>query len=88
MSTTVRIEEGDRDRLRHLQLQWKELTGEDLPQQALLGLLIRHGEQDVGHLLDSLWTPPGQAAIDAWEKVQGDYGDLSSNIDDTLYGPV
>lgn len=89
MTSTVRIDEEDKDRLKTLQDRWAAVHGQELSQKELLakGLAYIWDHRDE-FLMASGWRPLTSEEIDElWEDLVGHYGDWSSeDIDDIVYG--
>lgn len=88
MSSTVRIDEEDKERLRRLQEAWGRVRGQRPTQKELLGkglaYLERHRE---AFLQDAGWETLSGAEIDRVEARSRDMGVWSArDIDETVYG--
>lgn len=89
MSTTIRIADEDKDRLRNLQEMWRKTRGEATSQQELVSLglayLQRHWEDFVQ---ESAWRPRTPKEVRALEKdLVGPWSDGSPyDVDEILYG--
>lgn len=88
MSSTVRVDEADKERLRRLQDAWERLRGERPTQEELLGrglaFLESHRE---AFLAEAAWTPLEDDEIDALEDRTRDMGPWSArDHDEALYG--
>lgn len=58
MSSTVRIDETDKERLRRLQEEWARLRGERPTQEELLGRALAYIEENKESFLDEIgWEP-------------------------------
>lgn len=87
MSSTVRIEEEDKDRLRRLQEAWAKLRGERPSQKELLGRGLAYLEKNQQDFLDEAgWVPRSEAEIEQIQARSRDMGNWSAReIDDILY---
>jgi hypothetical protein len=88
MSSTVRMDEADKERLRRLQEAWERLRGERPSQKELLarGLAFLEEHQDA-FLAEAAWTPLDDDEIDAIEDRARGMGAWSArDHDDVLYG--
>jgi hypothetical protein len=88
VSSTVRIEEDAKDRLRRLQQAWAQTRGEQLSQKEMLGrglaFLERHRDR---FLQEAGWEPLSEEEIEAVEARAQPMGDWSArDIDEILYG--
>ncbi len=89
MSTTVRIDEADKDRLRRLQQRFETMHGRTPTHQELLGKALAFAEQNEAAFVEQAdWRPFTPAEIrKVAKRIQGRYGDWSaSDIDRILYG--
>lgn len=88
MSSTIRIDEEDKDRLRRLQDAWARLHGERPSQTELLGRAPAFLEQNKETFLDEAgWDPLSDEEIERIQARSRDMGDWSAQeIDDVLYG--
>lgn len=88
MSTTVRIEDADKDRLRKLQERFERKHGRIPTHQELLGLVIDHALADGDRFIErAVWRPLSPERILAMRKKQGHYGGVgAADIDSVLYG--
>lgn len=87
MSSTVRIDEEDKQRLRRLQEAWSRSRGQRPTQKELLGrglaFLERHRER---FLQEAGWEPFSEKEIEEIEGRSRDMGDWSArDVDEILY---
>lgn len=88
MSSTVRMDASDKERLRRLQEAWERVRGWRPTQKELLarGLAFLEEHQDA-FLAQAAWTPLDDGEIDALEARARDTGAWSArDHDDILYG--
>lgn len=88
MSSTVRMDASDKERLRRLQEAWERVRGQRPSQKELLarGLAFLEDHQDA-FLAQAAWTPLDDEAIDAVEERARDMGSWSArDHDEVLYG--
>ncbi|HLE98141.1 MAG TPA: hypothetical protein VI997_12285 [Candidatus Thermoplasmatota archaeon] len=89
MSTTVRIDESDKDRLRRLQQRFEKVHGRVPTHQELLGMALAFVERNETSFIEEAdWRPFTREEIRARAKrIQGNYGKWSAaDIDTILYG--
>lgn len=88
MSSTVRIDPEDKDRLRRLQEAWARIRGDRPSQKELLGRGLAYLEEHREDFLDEAgWEPLSEDEIDRVEARSRDMGDWSAEeIDEALYG--
>lgn len=87
MSSTVRIDEDDKDRLRRLQDAWSRVKGERVSQKELIGRILAYLEERQDEFLDEAgWEPLTDEEIDRIEARSRDMGNWSSrDIDEAIY---
>lgn len=90
MSTTVRISNLAKARIRRLQERWRRARGEQPTQQSVLEKGLEYLEEHAGDFVSNGgWRPLTAEEIEDLRALQGDYGDLGlSEIDDVVYGDV
>lgn len=88
MSTTVRIAQGDKARLRRLQALWRRLRGHEPNQQELLHRVIEYAERRQDDFLaESAWRPLTDEEFQFWRRKARPLGDWSArDVDDIVYG--
>lgn len=87
MSSTIRIDEDDKDRLRRLQDAWARLRGERPSQKELLGRGLAYLEENQQAFFDEAgWQPLSEEEIERVRARSQDMGDWSArDIDETVY---
>lgn len=91
MTSTVRIEEADKDRLKRLQQAWKRLKGEAPSQKELVGKVLAYAEaHEEEFLADAAWRPPTEAERAYWRRriasLGGWEGPDATQVDEVVYG--
>lgn len=91
MTSTVRIEEADKDRLKRLQAAWKRLKGEAPSQTKLLGHVLAYLEDhEDDFLAHSAWRPLTDEQKRRWRERVRDLGGWPATpveeIDAVVYG--
>lgn len=88
MSTTIRIDEADKDRLRRLQDAWRRRFGTTPTHQELLGKALAFADERRGEFFDVQgWRPLSRAEIDRLVRRIPKHlgGALSTDIDSAVY---
>lgn len=88
MSSTVRIEEEDKKRLRRLQDRWEKVRGARPSQKEILGRGLAYLEDhQESFLTEAAWTPFTEEEIDRIEEQARNMGEWSArDHDEILYG--
>ena len=88
MSTTIRIREEDKDRLRRLQEAWRRVRGQAPAQQELLGKGLEYLEEKTDDFIKrAAWQPLTEKEIRSLEGRAQHLGNWSvASLDDIVYG--
>lgn len=87
MSSTARVSRKAKARLRRIRDQWAKVHAEEPSQEALIDHLTEFAEDHLDQFIrEADWKPASEAQIRRWKGLVGDYGHLSTNIDEIVYG--
>ncbi len=88
MSSTVRMEEADKRRLRQLQDDWERVRGERPSQKELLGLALEFLEENKETFIETAgWEPFTEEEVEAVEQRALHMGEWDArDIDEIVYG--
>ena len=88
MSTTIRVDDGDKDRLRRLQEEWRRVRGEEPSQQFVVGKALDYAERHRdAFIAEASWKLLTDEERRELRRLQGPYAiGGTSDIDDIVYG--
>jgi hypothetical protein len=88
MSTTIRISDEDKVRLKRLQDSWRSARGERPAQEELIGKVLGFVERHRHNFIaESTWRALKPSEIESMRRLQGHYGDTAAErTDEIVYG--